>query len=346
LFLALVGGCQLQEGAQSSTAETQSVALAKASGIPADPAWEHAAAVQNGHSKSIFSRTGVVGHGLGEDASGSPVIVILTETSGVQGLPSRIDGIPVVVEVSGKVSALAPPPTCTANPATRWTRPVPIGVSVGHSLITAGTIGSRVKDAAGNLFILSNNHVLANSNSAAPGDLTLQPGPYDGGVVPADAIGTLSDFQPMAFCDAAGIVCPANRIDAAIARVTAADVGKATPCNGYGTPKSTPAVAKARMKVKKYGRTTGFTTGSIFATNVTIKVGYGPDAMGVERVAQFTGQIYINKAGFSAGGDSGSLIVSDLGNPVALLFAGSSSSTIGNPIGEVLSRFNVSVDGI
>jgi hypothetical protein len=54
----------------------------------------------------------------------------------------------------------------------------------------------------------------------------------------------------------------------------------------------------------------------------------------------YTNQVVINSTTFSAGGDSGSLIVTNNAshNPVALLFAGSSSTTIGNPIGEVLTK--------
>src|SRR5262245_62670461 len=57
-------------------------------------------------------------------------------------------------------------------------------------------------------------------------------------------------------------------------------------------------------------------------------------------VISYTNQVVINSSTFSAGGDSGSLIVTNDTNhqPVALLFAGSSTTTIGNPIGEVLTK--------
>jgi PKD repeat protein len=64
------------------------------------------------------------------------------------------------------------------------------------------------------------------------------------------------------------------------------------------------------------------------------------------KLARFVGQIAITPGTFSAGGDSGSLIVTDdeNKNPVGLLFAGSDTHTIANPIGLVLDRFNVTVD--
>src|SRR3989441_5004723 len=82
---------------------------------------------------------------------------------------------------------------------TKRQRPAPLGFSVGHPLITAGSIGARVADAAGNVFVLSNNHVLANSNDATIGDPALQPGPFDGGTAPADQIGTLAAFNTIDF---------------------------------------------------------------------------------------------------------------------------------------------------
>jgi hypothetical protein len=64
------------------------------------------------------------------------------------------------------------------------------------------------------------------------------------------------------------------------------------------------------------------------------------------KLARFVDQIAITDGTFSAGGDSGSLIVTadDKKNPVGLLFAGSDMHTIANPIGLVLDRFNVTID--
>src|SRR5256886_9583239 len=99
-----------------------------------------------------------------------------------------------------------------SDPTTRQ-RPAPMGFSVGHPAITAGSIGARVTDGV-NVYILSNNHVLANSNDASIGDPELQPGAYDGGAAPADQIATLAAFKAIDFSGGG------NPIDAAIARVT------------------------------------------------------------------------------------------------------------------------------
>jgi hypothetical protein len=223
----------------------------------------------------------------------------------------------------------------TGSEESPFARPASIGVSTGHPDITAGTIGCRVTDGT-NVYALSNNHVYADENRASIGDNVLQPGPYDWGQNPRDAIGVLADFEPIVFSRRAR-----NTIDAAIAITSAANLGTATPLGGYGQPASTPVVALVNQPVKKYGRTTGLTTGSVFATNATVDVQYS------RGIARFVNQIVITPGAFSAGGDSGSLIVTDddACNPVGLLFAGSSSYTIANPIGAVLARFGVDVDG-
>lgn len=225
-----------------------------------------------------------------------------------------------------------PPPE---KPPLWCDRPVPIGVSTGHPDITAGTIGCRVTKG-GTVYALSNNHVYANENLASIGDSVLQPGTYDDGVDPDDAIGTLYEFEPIVFHPRAR-----NTIDAAIALATTDMLDNATPSGGYGTPNSTTAAAYVNQLVKKYGRTTILTEGKVYALNATVRVGYSSGT------ARFVGQIVITPGDFSAGGDSGSLIVTDdeACNPVGLLFAGSSSYTIANPIDEVLGAFGVTIDG-
>jgi len=85
--------------------------------------------------------------------------------------------------------------------ATPWyqarQRPLLIGCSVGHFAVTAGTLGvfvHKIDDPAKALYMLSNNHVLANENRGKRGDQVLQPGDLDGGVDPGDAVATLDDF--------------------------------------------------------------------------------------------------------------------------------------------------------
>ncbi len=182
---------------------------------------------------------------------------------------------------------------------------------------------------------MSNNHVYADENRASLGDNALQPGPYDGGQNPRDAIGTLAAFQQIVFSRSAS-----NQIDAAIVLCPLTMLDNGTPAGSYGIPKSVTVPALVGLAVQKHGRTTGLTTGQVYAVNATVNVGYDSGT------ARFINQIVITPGTFSAGGDSGSLIVTQSGNnPVGLLFAGSSSVTIANPIDLVLDYFGVAVDG-
>jgi hypothetical protein len=137
-------------------------------------------------------------------------------------------------------------------------------------------------------------------------------------------------------------------MDAAIAISSTEELGYSTPTvGGYGAPDSNPTSAAVNMQVKKYGRTTGLTQGTVSELNVTVDVCY--ETLGFfrcKKLARFVGQIGISPGTFSAGGDSGSLIVTQEGNnPVGLLFAGSSIRTFANPIELVLTHFGVTVDG-
>lgn len=304
-----------------------------------------------------LSRPGVVGTAVGVGSSREAVLTVYVTALGVAALPESVVGVPVKVEVTGPFVSLGdlPPgmapgqpagatldvPADGVDPKSGFPRPVPIGVSTGHPGVTAGTIGARVTDGS-RIFALSNNHVLANSNQAAEGDPFLQPGVADGGRNPEDALGALFDFEPIRFCQAGA--CPLNAMDAAIALTTEENLGTATPEGGYGAPRTRTVEADLGMQVQKYGRTTGHTVGRITGLNAVLDVSYR------NGTARFTGQIVISGGGFSTGGDSGSLIVTKgllAGDrrPVGLLFAGSPTTTIANPIDSVLDRFGVRIDG-
>lgn len=269
-------------------------------------------------------------------------------------VPSEVAGIPTDVVETGRIRAL--------QTRTSRQRPAPGGVSIGHRDITAGTLGCLVKKD-GKLVILSNNHVLANSNDAAAGDAILQPGPIDGGRLPNDQIATLLNFAPIRFltpqapsqCGTARAVIAflnticrgiqsqtryqivtqqieTNLVDAAIAQpMNPADV--ADRILDVGT---IAGVAEATLgtAVKKSGRTTGFTTGEISQVSVTVDVDYGAG-----RTARFTDQLLAGP--MSQGGDSGSAVLDDQNRLVGLLFAGSDNSTILNRISHVFAALGV-----
>ena len=303
-------------------------------------------AVHKRRSEELLRIPGVVGTAVGLRPNGKLGLKVLLARHGVTGLPSVLDGIPVTAQVTGMLVAFSDP--------TKRQRPAPMGFSVGHPAITAGSIGARVVDGSGNVYVLSNNHVLANSNDATIGDAELQPGPYDGGTAPADQIGTLAAFNTIDFSGGA------NTIDAAIALSSTTNLDNATPADdGYGVPNAAifgdangdgvldDETALLGLNVQKYGRTTKLTRGQITGINATVTVCYEVFFGFCIKAARFVDQLVIEPGTFSGGGDSGSLIVTDDGNknPVALLFAGSSTQTIANRIDLVLNRFAVHVDG-
>ncbi|MDT0274933.1 hypothetical protein [Blastococcus goldschmidtiae] len=237
----------------------------------------------------------------------------------------------VDVRVIGRVRALRSPTPAELQQRVRPLRP---GISVAHPGVTAGTLGGFVRTAAGPA-MLSNNHVLAASDAATLGDAVLQPGPADGGV-PGDRVATLTAF-PRFRTDRP------NLVDAAVAVL---DDGVPTePGRLPGGPLSglVPHSLDIELDdtVEKVGRTTGHTRGLVTAVEV--------DAVAVqfdEVVHRFDDQLEIAglTGGFSAGGDSGSVIWRSRDRaPVALLFAGSATGgpqgsgvTFANPLATVL----------
>ncbi|MCU0450725.1 MAG: S1 family peptidase [Bernardetiaceae bacterium] len=294
--------------------------------------------IQEAETEALMARNGVIGVGLGHKIkkgknTGDACITVLVETKLDKSAVSAANLVPEtlgkyktdVVEIGYVVAQ-------SEITLRNRVRPVLGGYSVGHFRITAGTIGCVVKDAVPALgvtnryYILSNNHVLANSNAAMVGDAILQPGPFDGGANPADRIGTLARFVPINFSAGAN-----NTVDCALAEVNFGDASREIFWNGYvkGTVPATVGLA-----IQKTGRTTGHTTGQVTAINATINVNFGESG-----TARFINQIVAGA--MSAGGDSGSLVIDQDNRAVGLLFAGSTASTIINPIAAVLSQLNI-----
>ncbi len=293
--------------------------------------------VKNLHATSIMHTPGVVGIGVGLSENGQAEIKVLTTHIGVDNIPDILDGVRVKKQVTGMIIAYSDP-----DPTAWFPRPVPIGVSTGHPDVTAGTIGARITDGT-DVYALSNNHVYANLNKAHIGDSILQPGSYDGGAS-SDVIGTLHEYIAID-------LSAANFVDAAIALVNDVELNCATPSDGYGKPSTTIKTLddnSVGLAVQKYGRTTGHTRGHIALLDATIDVCYetqGP--IKCKTSANFIHQVGVADGSFSAGGDSGSLIVTDdtSRQAVALLFAGSSNYTFASPIETVLESFTPSIPG-
>ena len=301
--------------------------------LPGDPAAiAKVMSIQDRHTDELLAVYGVIGTGTGVDDNGNPVVKVFTsgpEVASAGKIAPTLDGVPVVIEETGPF---------TAFELTGRYRPVPTGVSVGNNLeCAAGTIGCQVT-IGGAKYILSNNHVLARENAAVIGEDIVQPGRYDNSplcanYVATDKVADLSDFEPLKF-DGSN-----NYIDAAIALYSTTDVSCGTLAGFYGYPGTTIVTPSVGLAVKKVGRTTELTTGTISSINVTVSVGY------TTGTAKFVGQFMTTKK-FTKSGDSGSLVVTNntSNSPVGLLFGGTKlGQAICNPINTVLTRFNATI---
>jgi len=332
---------------------------------------ERAIQAKRRHLDDLLSKPNVVACGVGYKETGGvitdePAVIVSVERKVPTAqlapqamVPSMVGEVKTDVVEVGKIKAWQSIPSAGAGPRDKW-RPAPGGVSIGHVDITAGTLGCLVT-RGGEVFILSNNHVLADVNRARLGDPILQPARYDGGT-PADEIARLADFISIRFgteepeCPLASgteralnwaartlgsshrlqsyRLAPAeNQVDAAIARPLSADLVERQILE-IGLPQGVHE-ATLGTRVQKSGRTTGHTQGTIRQIDVTIGVDYDG------RTATFTDQLMAGA--MSSGGDSGSAVLDEAGYVVGLLFAGSDLTTVITPIQLVLDALSIQI---
>ena len=223
-------------------------------------------------------------------------------------------------------------------------RPAQPGCSTGFQFtgdqagfLMAGTLGAIVvrtgeKKKSNKEYVLSNNHVLANEGQLPLGSAIFQPGLLDDGNAATEQIAKLSEFVPL--------TSQPNDVDCAIAEVLDDSMVRASILSIGRLADSTPLDATEGMAVEKSGRTTGFTTGKVTDLSADVRIKYDSGTF------TFQNQIIVegNPGPFSQPGDSGSLIVArDQRKAVALLFAGSDTHTIANPLAKVLSALNISL---
>jgi hypothetical protein len=270
-----------------------------------------------------------------ERTSAEEVRSVVVNSLGVNAASSS--DVPVNVIVTGLIDA---------QPHRFRLRPAPGGISAAHYKVTAGTIGclSRGRTAPRNarIMVLSNNHVIANSNNAVYGDCICQPGPADGGKCPADQIAILERFVPINFSGGT------NYVDCATGWAWPDRVRKELVYVSGGQMQffrigGVPIAPQLNMAVGKTGRTTQLTRGTIIDLSATINVNYGGG-----RIARFADQIAIRGAGgtlFSAGGDSGSSIWTwdAYRRPVGLLFAGGGGITFANKMTRVVAALDINL---
>jgi hypothetical protein len=263
-------------------------------------------------------------------------------TSRYQDIEVDVEPLPIQLALATRKRAAAQ--AGSSNPRERR-RPIIGGISIAplnESFV--GTLGCFLRRATGGteqIFGLSNNHVMADTNRLPIGTRIVQPGPEIAPTTPGDVFAALSEFTPIQF-PSSRLSPITNRFDAAIAIV--ADLGLIRRGRILGIPNYTPQLATAvpGMRVIKSGRTTGVRTGVVTATHVNgVQVNYGTPNF--PRIAKFNDTIEIVGDGgvpFSSPGDSGSVILERAtGRPVALLFAGDGHTTTACDLGGVCRQF-------
>jgi len=284
------------------------------------------------------------------------------------GVPTKSDGSGGSVATTVGVSAALPGNSSASGTATVTIVPlnqnaesggIRLGTSGGNAndssasgrriTCCGGTLGSLVT-RAGTEYILSNTHVLARSDLAQLNDPIVEPGLIDTGTCTttgARTVGNLSAFYNLE-------TGAAPKIDAAIAQVVPGNVDSrgnilylGATVDGQGVPvpgaphAGSGVTATLGMAVAKSGRSTGLTCSTVLAVNVTVSTQYQKGCgTGTNFTVNYANQVDIAGGSFSAEGDSGSLMVTqNTADPVALLFAGSDTDTVGNPVGPVLNFF-------
>ncbi len=290
-------------------------------------------------------------------------------------VPTKSDGSGNSVPTTVKVTAVSQANVSASNSATVTIVPqnqnaqsgaIKLGSSGGNAnafsttgtkiTCCGGTLGSLLT-RNGLFFILSNNHVIANSDTGtagtgSTGDAIIQPGLIDNPSPSAPtctATGTTTVANLTAFFNLESD--PGTKIDAAIAQIVTGKVDPlgnilylgATATNGIPDPGQVHAgsgvAATVGMQVAKSGRTTGLTCSSVlsinFSTTVTYTKGCGKSTT---FPVIYPSLVQVLGGNFSSEGDSGSLIVTqNNADAVALLFAGSDQDVVGNAISDVLN---------
>lgn len=319
-------------------------------------------AVQNQFTKELMQQPEILGTAVGQDEDGEIVLVIYVNSEAqnrgevMRALPPTLKGKRVRPELTDRFRALGRPgATGGVSHTAKQTPPIQLGTSGGWGFDLAngyccgGTLGSLVQ-IRGKQYILSNYHVFeadivsgGNNRVATTGDPIIQPGLIDVGC-------NLAAAQPVATLVVKKSL-PDSNVDCAVAEIMNGMVRTDGSILEIGTISATTVGAALNQAVKKSGRTTKLTRSSVYGLNATVSVAYDNEcAGGAAFTKTFTGQILIGNKGsrFLAGGDSGSLMVEDAAiNPraVGLLFAGSSSIAVANPIDQVLSFLGATMVG-
>jgi hypothetical protein len=287
-----------------------------------------------------------------------------TASDGKGGTTTTTVAITAVSQADTTASGVA---TVTLVPANQnaQTTPIPLGASgsnandsqtnatKGTITCCGGTLGALVT-RGGTQYVLSNNHVLSMRDTASIGDAIVEPGLIDANCDKTQAT-TVANLTQFVNLESEDKTASSTNVDAAIAQVVTGEVdpagnilylGATADANGVPVPGApnagTGIIATVNMAVAKSGRSTGLTCSTVLsvATNTSVEYNTKCDGTGSTFTVDFDNQVDIDGGPFSAEGDSGSLVVSQATtDPVGLLYGGSDTDTVANPVSAVLNAF-------
>ncbi len=320
-----------------------------------NPAVKMVMAVQDRHTPALMADPNVIGTATTIGDDGKPAIMVLVLDDATAGkMPKELDGVKVKAFLTDRIVAMGKPVPGLSHTA-KQTPPIQLGTSGGwrydlaNGYCCGGTLGSLIQ-VGSQKRILSNYHVFeadivagGNSRVATTGDPIIQPGLIDVGCIATNAqdVATLVKTSSL----------PNNNVDCSSATIITGMVDPYGSILEIGTISSSTVAAYVGQLVKKSGRTTGLTRSYVNGLNGTVSIAYENECAGGDAFTKtFTGQIFVyqKRSSFLAGGDSGSLMVEDVATnarAVGLLFAGSTSLAIANPINSVLSFFGATMVG-
>jgi hypothetical protein len=222
-----------------------------------------------------------------------------------------------------------------------------------------GTLGSLLTNNATPpaLVILSNNHVLGLSDGGAAGQNVTQPGIIETGcsLTGTTVVANVTDIlnlqtQPI----------PAFPVDVTTAQILSGEVDpndnilELGALNNANVPQPAPPAGGSGITttvgklLAKSGRTTGLTCAAVESVSMSAQVTYEKGCATTNPFnVTYTDEIVVanmsNGQSFIGDGDSGSLAVDALtAEPVALMFAGSDTNAVGNPVTDVLNALHTS----
>lgn len=362
--IGLAVGCSdADRNPASSNALVQQSGLSQPNVLSrANPRIQEVMAIQERHTARLMQNPEILGTATGLTASGEPaVLVLLLSERGRSAVPATLDGAPVVAMVTGKIVAMKGRPGGgggggdKVDHKAKQTPPIQLGTSGGwrydlaNGFCCGGTMGSLIQ-VGGSKRILSNYHVFeadivngGNGIVATTGDPIIQPGLIDVGCNANNAqnVATLVVTSSL----------PGSNVDCSSADIISGMVDESGAILEIGTLSSTTVGAFLNQAVKKSGRTSGLSRAAISGLNATVQIAYDNECAGGAAFTKiFTGQILTTNKGskFLKGGDSGSCMVEDVtSNPraVGLLYAGSRSIAVAQPIDEVLSFLGATMVG-